>query len=49
MALGAIDTPDALGTTALPWHLALWDPFWLVGGVLFLAATRTLQSKRAAT
>jgi hypothetical protein len=49
MAVGTIDTPDALGTEALPWHLALWDPFWLVGGVLFLAATRTFQSKRAAT
>lgn len=39
MASAAIGTPDALGTQALRWHLALWDPFWLVGGLLFLLAT----------
>lgn len=43
MAGGAISTPDALGTTAVKWHLALWDPFWLVGGLLFLAATHTFR------
>jgi hypothetical protein len=40
MAIGAIDTPDALGTHAVAWHLALWDPIWLVGGLLFLLAAR---------
>ena len=39
MAIGAISTPDALGTHALRWHLALWDPVWLAGGLLFLFAT----------
>jgi uncharacterized protein DUF3995 len=49
MATEAIATPAALGTQALPWHLALWDPLWLVGGILFLAATRAFQvSPRAA-
>jgi hypothetical protein len=43
MATGAISTPEALGTYAVPWHLALWDPFWLAGGLLFLAATRAFQ------
>jgi hypothetical protein len=43
MATGAIGTPDALGTQAVSWHLALWDPFWLVGGLLFLTATRAFQ------
>jgi hypothetical protein len=43
MASGAIGTPGALGTQAVSWHLALWDPFWLVGGLLFLAATRAFQ------
>ncbi len=43
MATGATSTPDALGTHALPWHLALWDPFWLAGGALFLLVTRGFQ------
>jgi hypothetical protein len=43
MAIGAVDTPDGLGTDAVPWHLALWDPIWLLGGLLFLAATRDFQ------
>ncbi len=46
IAAGAISTPAALGTYAVPWHLALWDPFWLVGGLLFLGATRDFQTSR---
>ena len=25
--------------------LALWDPFWLIGGLLFLGATRYFQTQ----
>lgn len=46
MAAGAIDTPAALGTAAVTWHLVLWDPLWLLGGVLFLLAA--LAADRAA-
>ena len=46
MANGTISTPKGLGTYAVPWHLALWDPFWLVGGLLFLAATHVFQKSR---
>jgi Protein of unknown function (DUF3995) len=38
MKSGAIDTPEALGSSAATWHLLFWDPFWLLGGVLFTAA-----------
>ena len=44
MATGAIATPDGLGEAAVPWHLALWDPVWLIGGVLFLLAARASRS-----
>jgi Protein of unknown function (DUF3995) len=40
MEAGAVDTPEALGSYAVTWHLALWDPFWLLGGLLFTAAAR---------
>ena len=40
MASGAISTPAGLGSDALPWHLALWDPVWVIGGLLFLGAAR---------
>jgi len=43
MELGVIATPDGLGQTALRWHLALWDPWWLLGGLLFALATRWYQ------
>ena len=45
MATGAIATPAGLGSAAVPWHLALWDPIWIIGGVLFL--TTALLTGRA--
>ena len=38
MKAGVVDTPEALGSSAATWHLAFWDPFWLLGGLLFTAA-----------
>jgi hypothetical protein len=38
MEIGWADIPEGLGANAVRWHLALWDPFWLAGGLLFLAA-----------
>jgi Protein of unknown function (DUF3995) len=37
MAVGAIDQGD-LDDTALIGHLLLWDPWWILGGVLFALA-----------
>jgi Protein of unknown function (DUF3995) len=39
MVTGAIDTPPDLGSTAAAWHLALWDPWFVLGGVLFWIAS----------
>lgn len=38
MVAGVIDTPEILGDRAARWHLFLWDPFWTLGGLLFLLA-----------
>jgi hypothetical protein len=38
MDLGVIDTPDSVGSYAVSWYVFLWEPIWLLGGVLFAAA-----------
>lgn len=40
MVARLIRVPDGLGETAASWHLFFWDPFWLLGGILFLLAAR---------
>lgn len=47
MVTGLRDTPEALGETAARWHLTLWDPFWVLGGLLFLLATLAARRHRA--
>ncbi len=38
MEAGVRHIPEALGSHAVRWHLLLWDPWWLLGGVLFAVA-----------
>lgn len=40
MLTGVRSTPEALGDYAARWHAFFWDPIWMLGGVLFWAATR---------
>ena len=47
MVAGLRDTPKVLGEQAARWHLLLWDPVWLLGGVLFLAATQHHRARMA--
>jgi len=51
MAAGVIAVPEGLGERALRWHLGLWDPWWLLGGVLFSLAAwcahRSARDRRA--
>lgn len=48
MLSGAMDIARLLGSvSAARWHLFLWDPVWLLGGILFLlAAWRYSSVKR---
>ncbi len=35
-ATGVLERDQSEGNTALLWHLWFWDPFWILGGALFL-------------
>ncbi len=32
---GVIGLLAGLGRTSAYWHLVFWDPWWLIGGLLF--------------
>lgn len=38
MEAGAIERARSLDASELRWHLWFWDPFWLLGGILFTMA-----------
>jgi len=38
MVAGVIRILAGLGHTAAVWHVLLWDPWWLMGGILFIIA-----------
>ena len=40
MALDVRDVPDGFGEDAVIWYLTLWEPLWIIGGVLFLLTAR---------
>lgn len=48
MMLGVIDVPEALGDDRVSWYLLVWDPVWLVGGILFPLAAAVRQPAESA-
>ncbi len=38
MAVGVIVTPQSMHSTTAFWYLVFWDPWFLVGGILFCVA-----------
>jgi hypothetical protein len=42
---GVIALPAFVGATALRWYLLLWEPWFLIGGILFLAAARSFSRR----
>jgi hypothetical protein len=46
MAAGLVATPAAMHTAAGRWHLLLWDPWWTLGGALFVIAAWSCGRRR---
>jgi len=50
IAVGVLGVPEAVDWASLSWYLLLWDPWWLIGGALFVAAAghynRTTRDER---
>jgi len=48
MVTGQMPLARMLGTlSAVQWHLFFWDPFWFLGGVFFVLATRRFGRRTA--
>jgi hypothetical protein len=43
MQADIVDVRASIGEDALIWYVALWEPYWLLGGLLFLGATARYQ------
>ncbi len=43
MELDVVDLPTDISHAENRWHLLLWDPIWLLGGICFLLAARRPQ------
>jgi len=43
---GVQDIPASVGARAARWKLIFWEPFWVLGGVLFLLAVRQFRRQR---
>jgi len=48
MEAGAIDVSASFGSDRVVWYLLVWDPYWLLGGILFLLAAVRFRRAGAA-
>ncbi|HWK80014.1 MAG TPA: DUF3995 domain-containing protein [Thermomicrobiales bacterium] len=44
---GVRTVPASFGADRVDWYLFFWDPFWLLGGILFAFAAWTFQRARS--
>lgn len=43
---GILPVSKSLGQTGLVWHLTFWNPWWILGGILFILAARSFGSSK---
>lgn len=46
-ASGLIGVPASIGRDALVWYIMLWEPAWMLGGVLSLASANVFHHRRS--
>lgn len=49
MLSGVIDIPESMGRGPAWWYLVIWEPWWILGGVLFLLTAHATRRKRSAS
>lgn len=49
MLSGVIDIPESMGRGPAWWYLVFWEPWWILGGVLFLLTAVAMRSPRIST
>lgn len=45
MVTGVIDVANSIGDGPIWWYLFLWEPWWILGGVLFLLTARAFHTR----
>jgi hypothetical protein len=42
---GVMGVPASMGAQAVRWYLFLWEPYWVLGGLLFLGAAWSTRNR----
>lgn len=45
MGTGMISSPPTVDWAGIEGHLAIWDPYWLIGGILFMLMARSVHNQ----
>jgi hypothetical protein len=45
MVTCVMDIPESIGRGPVWWYLFFWEPWWILGGVLFLMTARAFQTR----
>lgn len=43
---GVIDVPRSIGEDQVRWYLLLWEPLWILGGILLILTAETYRRRR---
>jgi hypothetical protein len=44
--MGVVDVPRSIGEAQVRWYLFLWEPLWIIGGVLMILTAEAYRRSR---